>query len=123
MIQSLQWRIVIIAAVVAVGIFLVYPSLGPVPQWWAKYLPSSPIRLGLDLQGGLYLVLEVEGDKAVEAAVDQSISEAAAVMKEQKIRYNDIARTSQSSMTVYLKDQEQELLFDSKVLDKLQNFK
>ena len=56
---------VIIAAVVAVGLFLVYPSLGPVPQWWAKYLPSSPVRLGLDLQGGLYLVLEVEADKAV----------------------------------------------------------
>jgi len=125
MIQSLQWRIAIIAAVLAVGLFFVYPSFGPVPQWWSKYLPSSPIRLGLDLQGGLYLMLEVEGDKAVEAQVDQAVSETSALMKDPdvKIRYNDVLRTSPTGLTVYLKDPDQEPVFDSKVLDKLQNFK
>jgi len=123
MIQSLQWRIAIIAAVLAVGLFLVYPSFGPVPQWWSKYLPSSPIRLGLDLQGGLYLMLEVEAEKAVEALVDQAVSETLAQMKEARIRYNDVLRTSPTGLTIFLKDQDQEPLFDAKVLDKLQNFK
>lgn len=123
MIQSLQWRVVLIGAVLLVSLFLVYPSVGPVPQWWAKYLPSNPIRLGLDLQGGLYLVLEVEADKAVEAVVDQTVAEAAAIMKEEKIRYTDIARNSSTSLTVLLRDADQEPLFDSKVLDKLQNYK
>jgi len=123
MTQNLQWRIALIVVVLAVSLFLVYPSIGPVPQWWAKYLPSNPIRLGLDLQGGLYLVLEVESEKAVEALVDQTVSEASAAMKEERVRYNDILRTSPTSLTVYLKDEEQEPLFDGKVLDKLQNFK
>lgn len=123
MIQSLKWRIALIAAVLAVSLFLIYPSLGPVPQWWAKYLPNNPVRLGLDLQGGLYLMLEVEADKAVEALVDQAMSETSALMKDEKIRYNDILRSSSNGMTVYLKDPEQEPLFDGKVLDKLQNFK
>ena len=123
MIQSLQWRIALIVAVLAASFFLVYPSLGPVPPWWAKYLPNNPVRLGLDLQGGLYLVLEVEADKAVEALVDQAISETSALMKDEKIRYNDVVRTSSTGLTVYLKDPEQEPLFDGKVLDKLQNFR
>jgi|GEM_PF-5574750 len=50
MIQSLKWRIVLIAVVVAGSLFLIYPSIGPVPEFWAKYLPNNPIRLGLDLR-------------------------------------------------------------------------
>ncbi len=125
MMQSLQWRIVLIAAVLAASLFLVYPTLGPVPQWWAKYLPNNPVRLGLDLQGGLYLVLEVEAGKAVEALVDQAVSETSSLMKDPdvKIRYNDVLRTSATGLTVYLKDPDQEPVFDAKVLDKLQNFK
>ncbi|MGO9570776.1 MAG: protein translocase subunit SecD [Desulfomonilaceae bacterium] len=123
MTQNLQWRIILIGVVLAVSAFLVYPSLGPVPPFWAKYLPNNPVRLGLDLQGGLYLVLEVQADMAVEAVVDQSVSEASALMKDEKIRYNDIQRTSSTSLSVYLKDADQAGLFDEKVLDKLQNFK
>jgi preprotein translocase subunit SecD len=123
MTQNLQWRIILIGVVLAVSAFLVYPSVGPVPPFWAKYLPNNPVRLGLDLQGGLYLVLEVQADMAVEAVVDQSVSEASALMKEEKIRYNDIQRTSPTMMTVYLKDADQAGLFDEKVLDKLQNYK
>jgi len=123
MTQNLQWRIILIGVVLAVSAFLVYPSVGPVPPFWAKYLPNNPVRLGLDLQGGLYLVLEVQADMAVEAAVDQSVLEASALMKDEKIRYNDIQRTSPTSLTVYLKDADQAGLFDEKVLDKLQNYK
>ncbi len=123
MTRSLEWRIAVIAVAFVVSLFLLYPSIGPLPAFWEKYLPSNPIRLGLDLQGGLHLILEVQSDMAVEARVDQTISEASALMKEEKVRYNDIQRSSQSSLTVYLKDQEQASLFDEKVLDKLHDFK
>jgi len=123
MILSLQWRAAIIFAVIAASVFLLYPSIGKVPQWWAKYLPNSPIRLGLDLQGGLHLVLEVETDKAIEAMVDQAMSEAGAIMKDSKIRYGDIERTSTTSFAAYLKDIAQEPLFDDAVINKLGSFR
>jgi preprotein translocase subunit SecD len=123
MIQSLHWRFAIIGLVVLSALFLVYPSLGPVPAWWGKYLPANPIRLGLDLQGGLYLTLEVEADKAVEAHVDQTISEASALMKDEKIKYTDIRRTSPTAIVVVLRDEEQAALFDQKVLDKLHDYR
>lgn len=123
MIQSLQWRFAIVVVVLAATAFFIYPTIGPVPAIWAKYLPSSPIRLGLDLQGGLYLVLEVQADKAVEAVVDQTMSEAAALMKDNKIRYGDVLRTSESTFAVYLRDPAQEAAFDATVLDKIANFR
>ena len=36
------------------------------PPWWPDFLPSDAIHLGLDLQGGSHLVLEVKLDKAIE---------------------------------------------------------
>lgn len=123
MTQSLQWRIALVAAVLAACVFLLYPSVGPVPEFWSKYLPNSPVRLGLDLQGGLHLVLEVQSEAAVETQVDQAMAEASSIMKDEKIRYNDVIRTSSASFSVFLKDAEQGSLFDEKVIDKLQGFK
>jgi preprotein translocase subunit SecD len=123
MIQSLQARFAVIAVVLLVSAFLVYPTVGPVPALWNKYLPNSPVRLGLDLQGGLHLVLEVEAEKAVEAMVDQSALEASSVMKEERVRYTDVTRVGNDSIVVYLKDESQSALFDDKVLGSLQNFK
>lgn len=123
MIQSLRWRFAIIGVVLVVSAILVYPSVGPVPPSLAKYMPGSPVRLGLDLQGGLHLVLEVDAEKAVEASVDHTMSEASAMMKDEKIRYKDVQRTSPTEITVYLRDPRQEALFDEKVLGNLHSFK
>ena len=39
---------------------------------WLLYPPKKTINLGLDLQGGLHLVLGVDVDKALEAQVDRA---------------------------------------------------
>lgn len=121
--QSLKWRMITVAIVLVACVFLLYPSVGPVPEFWQKYLPNSPVRLGLDLQGGLHLVLEVQAEVAVETMVDQTISEVLSLMKDEKIRYNDAIRTSPNSLAVILKDADQASLFDAKLLEKLPSFR
>ncbi len=123
MIQSLQWRLGVVVVCLAACLFLLYPSVGPVPQFWARHLPHAPIALGLDLQGGLHLILEVQTVKAVESVVDQAMNEAGDIMKDQKIRYRDILRTSDSTFQVVLKNSAQEPLFNETVLGKIGNFK
>jgi preprotein translocase subunit SecD len=34
------------------------------PSWWPGFFPQEKMRLGLDLQGGSHLVLEVKVEKA-----------------------------------------------------------
>jgi preprotein translocase subunit SecD len=71
--KNILWRILFIAftLVVAAVFFLPNtPLFKYMPEWWQKSLPNKGIVLGLDLQGGLHLVYEVEGDKAVETSTD-----------------------------------------------------
>ncbi len=120
---GLQWRIAVVVVVLAAAAFLLYPSVGPVPTFWEEHLPHNPIRLGLDLQGGLHLVLKVQGKEAVKTKVDQAMSEAGDLMKEAKIGYTDIYRTSDISFAAVLRNPAQAVLFDTKVLERLGDFK
>jgi preprotein translocase subunit SecD len=41
------------------------------PGWYTKVIPTDKIHLGLDLQGGMHLILEVEAEKAIESYVER----------------------------------------------------
>ncbi len=72
--KSIFWRFLFIGiAVVAAVIFSLpnTPFFKSMPEWWQKNMPNKGIVLGLDLQGGLHLVFEVEADKAVESTIER----------------------------------------------------
>jgi preprotein translocase subunit SecD len=72
MLKSLRWKAVFYGAITLFAILLLMPTVtSQLPPWWGKVLPSEKIHLGLDLQGGMYLLLGVEADKAVESYVEQ----------------------------------------------------
>lgn len=64
---SRGWIITIIVFTV-LSLLLLLPTLAgdSLPGWWGKVFPNRGIRLGLDLRGGIYLVIGVDTDKAVE---------------------------------------------------------
>ena len=68
MIKSLKLRAAIVCIVVTAAVIYLLPSVVPVselPDIVRTYLPGGKLPLGLDLQGGTHLVLEVVTDKAV----------------------------------------------------------
>ena len=67
--KNIAWKPVIIAAVFLAAIIYVLPTFNP--GLW----PHKKINLGLDLQGGMHLVLEVETDKAIESTLERIIQE------------------------------------------------
>jgi preprotein translocase subunit SecD len=72
MLRGLKWRFFLYAAVVLFAILLLLPTLtAQLPSWYGKIIPSEKIHLGLDLQGGMHLILEVEAEKAVESYVER----------------------------------------------------
>jgi preprotein translocase subunit SecD len=72
MLRSLKWKFILYAAISVFAILLLLPTLtSELPQWWTKIFPSEKIHLGLDLQGGMHLILEVEAEKAVESYVER----------------------------------------------------
>ncbi len=85
--KKIIWRFALIGATVVLAVIFFLPNT-PVfqymPEWWKSSMPNKGITLGLDLQGGVHLVFEVEGDRAVEITTErlqQSISDALAKKK------------------------------------------
>ncbi len=72
MLRSLRIRFILYAGITLFAILLFLPTLTTeLPPWFYKVIPTEKIHLGLDLQGGMHLVLEVEGEKAVESYVER----------------------------------------------------
>ena len=72
--KSIFWRFLFIGITVAAAFVFFLPNtplFKSMPEWWQKNMPNKGIVLGLDLQGGLHLVFEVEADKAVESSVER----------------------------------------------------
>lgn len=86
--KGIFWRVGIIAALVALAVIFFLPNtplFQSMPDWWKKNMPNKGIVLGLDLQGGLHLVFEVEGDKAVEIHMERVASNLNGVFARKKI--------------------------------------
>jgi preprotein translocase subunit SecD len=69
--RTLRGRALAVAAALLIATLYLLPTFVDLPEWWGKIFPVSRIRLGLDLQGGLYLTLEVKVNEAITTHVDQ----------------------------------------------------
>ena len=91
--KSLRWRFILYGAIALFAILLLLPTLtSQLPQWYTKIVPSEKIHLGLDLQGGMHLVLEVEAEKAVESYVERIKNDLRDDLKENKIPVGKVER-------------------------------
>jgi len=94
MLKSLRWKFIIYGAITLFAILLLLPTVtSKLPVWLSKIIPSEQIRRGLDLQGGMYLLLGVEEDKAVENYLEQIRSSLADNLKQQGVPVGKIERT------------------------------
>ncbi|MEW6544918.1 MAG: protein translocase subunit SecD [Nitrospirota bacterium] len=91
-----------LVVVLSVAFFLPsYPGLyQSLPGWLKNVLPHKGITLGLDLQGGIHLVLEVEEERAVEIAVDRSVNAIQDQLVEKKIPVESVKRTGPAQVTL-----------------------
>ena len=87
--KGILWRVVLIGATVLAAVIFFLPNtplFNYMPAAWKNNMPAKGIVLGLDLQGGLHLVFEVEGDKAVEIATDRAAGVIAAAFQKKNIK-------------------------------------
>jgi len=94
MIKSLKIRLGITAVVCLVALYFLMPTLvTPIPSPWNDYFPKDKIHLGLDLQGGMHLILEVDADRALESMVERMSFDLKESLMENKVRFRKIEKT------------------------------
>jgi preprotein translocase subunit SecD len=109
--KNLSWRAVSVIVVIIVSVVYILPTINP--SLW----PHKKINLGLDLQGGMHLVLEVDTEKAVESTMERISQEMRSFLKKEHIRHIDLNRIDGSRISVELQGQENIDKFE-KLLDK-----
>jgi len=62
---------------------------------WLRNLNAQPINLGLDLRGGIHVLIDVDMDTAVKQAVERYVSDIRTLLRDQKIRYVTIGASGQ----------------------------
>ncbi|MCP4682340.1 MAG: protein translocase subunit SecD, partial [Desulfobacterales bacterium] len=101
--KSLAWRGGIALVVVFFAFIHLIPTLsGDLPTWWSNILPREQIKLGLDLQGGMHLVLEVQSEKAVESHLERVVEEVKGDLRRSKIRYAELKRHGKDRVALTL---------------------
>lgn len=57
---------------------------------WLRSLGAGPMKLGLDLRGGVHFLLEVDMEKALSQKLKVSMSEMKTTMRSERIRYRSV---------------------------------
>lgn len=81
-------RVITIIAICLAGVFFAVPNIisnkDALPSWW------QPVNLGLDLQGGSNLLLEVKLDEVLKERMSSIEDSARQTLRENKIRYKSL---------------------------------
>lgn len=85
-------RVFLILAICAAGIFFAVPNMlkdkDSLPKWW------QPVNLGLDLQGGSNLLLQVKMDDVLKERMSTIEDSVRQVLRDNRIRYKNLQANS-----------------------------
>lgn len=82
-------------------------NLAPATPDWLEAIGASPLKLGLDLRGGVHFLMEVDMDAAMEKLVGQQEEAFRSELREAKIRYRAIRPSGTEGVEVLLRNEEQ----------------
>lgn len=98
-----RWKIVSILTALALGLVFAFPNLFSkrTVESWPGILPKNQINLGLDLQGGVHLLLEVGVDVVVKERLDRLVGEVRGAMRgirggQERIGYTNLGNVGEA---------------------------
>ncbi|RMH36972.1 MAG: protein translocase subunit SecD [Nitrospirae bacterium] len=119
-------RLALLLFATVLSIVLSIPSFPSIyrdlPDWAKAILSERGLTLGLDLQGGMYLVLEVEEDRAVQIVVDRSIKVLREALEAAELAVEEIERDGSTGFVVTLVPKTDKAKVQDIVEDRLPGF-
>jgi preprotein translocase subunit SecD len=91
--KDLRWKAAVIAVVIGVSVWFAFPL-------------DKRINLGLDLQGGMHLVLEVEAEKAVESTTERLVNEITEALKKAGIPGAEVRQVGREEVLISIANAE-----------------
>ena len=76
-------------------------NLAPTTPKWLMDIGANPMKLGLDLRGGVHFLMQVDTETAIRNRQDGTLQDLRIRFREEKIRYSQA--TVESNASIYLK--------------------
>ena len=98
MVNIPRWKVIVILATLMIGCLAAVPSflapqtLEALPKW----LPKSTFVLGLDLQGGSHLLLEVDSATVVRERMESMVDTVRAELRKERVQYERLGASADS---------------------------
>jgi len=98
---NLKWKVLFILVVILSCLYGLF-GLPTFPTSLAQLKDNfgQQIKLGLDLQGGTHLILQVQVQEAIAQETDQTLDRLTSQMREKNIRYDEVRRVDDTHILV-----------------------
>ncbi|ATQ42473.1 protein translocase subunit SecD [Caulobacter mirabilis] len=100
-----RWKVIVVLAALLFGILFTLPNVLPasVRESLPPFLPKKTLNLGLDLQGGSYLLLEVDTAALQKEKATNLVEDVRKILRDQQISIGDVQQTA-TSVSVRIPD-------------------
>lgn len=85
--------------------FTVALNLAPATPKWLESMGGNPMKLGLDLRGGVHFLMEVDMGEAIRKMEEAKVADFRSQLREEKIRYAGI-RSNANGIEIKFRDAE-----------------
>jgi preprotein translocase subunit SecD len=98
---NLKWRALFILIVIVFCIYFLlgYPSF-PTSPAQVKDNFSKQIKLGLDLQGGTHLILQVQVQEAIAQETDTTVDRLTTALRSKNVHYDEVRRVDDTHILI-----------------------
>lgn len=92
--------------------FVVALNLAPATPSWLSSINGEPMVLGLDLQGGVHFLLQVDMDAAKNAQEQRYVDAVRALLRENRIRYISVRQDARGLLALLRSEEDQDAAVD-----------
>lgn len=86
--------------------YLVALNLAATTPHWLRAINAQPMKLGLDLRGGVHLLLQVDADSVIKQRIEGDLNNLSQALRTERIRYSGITRQSNNSVLIQFRSQD-----------------
>ena len=98
---------------------------------WLQNLNASPLKLGLDLRGGIYFLLEVDTDSLIETRLEANAEDFKRRLREESLNFRSIESDKESVTFLFATDEDKSdslsflrgFLTDFEIIEEFESFK
>ncbi|KMV69318.1 MULTISPECIES: protein translocase subunit SecD [Erwinia] len=84
--------------------YVVALNLAPATPTWLAMLAAEPMKLGLDLRGGVHFLMEVDMDTALGKLQEQNIDNLRSDLRDKNIPYVNVRKTDNYGLEIRFRD-------------------